>query len=268
MNLNDKLKNIDTLQKFLLKNPIEENFNKSIEEDFNLRYTHDSTAIEGNSLTLMETKVVLEGIAIGGKSIREHLEIINHAEAIKHIYNLVKNNISLSENVICDIHSIILNNINKSEAGKYRKLLVRIGDFIPPRPYLLKSQMEEFMRTYEKLDIHPILKASFVHLEFVRIHPFIDGNGRTARLLMNLELLKNNYPAINISFEKRAQYYQAIREYSKLNNGTLEFDNLVADYMLERLQEKKSMWEYDNNIEGLNKLNADTDSLSPSLQGQ
>lgn len=243
MKLNDKLKNIDKLQKFLLENPIEESFNQSIEEDFNLRYTHDSTAIEGNTLTLMETKVALEGIAVGGKTIKEHLEIINHAEAIKHIYDLAKNHIALSERVICDIHSIILNNINKNEAGIYRKLLVSVGDFIPPQPYLLKPQMEEFIRVCEHLNTHPVLRASFVHLEFVRIHPFIDGNGRTARLLMNLELLKNNYPAINISFAKRAQYYQAIKEYSNLNNGTLEFDNLVADYVLERLREKKALLE-------------------------
>lgn len=234
------LNQIDKLAKFINENPLNPIFEQELENDFKLHYTYDSNAIEGNTLTLMETKIVLEGITIGGKTLKEHFEIINHAEAIDFIKDLVKNKEPLSEKIICDIHSFILKNINKNEAGRYRKVLVGVGNFIPPQPYLIKSQMENFINAYHNLDIHPILKASFVHLEFVRIHPFIDGNGRTARLLMNLELLKNGYLAINIENNKKMEYYQAIREYSN-NNGTLFFDKLIADYVLLRLQERREL---------------------------
>ena len=241
--LNEKLKIIDDLQEFLLKNSILNTLNQNLDDDFKLEYTYNSNAIEGNTLTLAETKVVLEGLTIGGKTLREHFEIINHAEAIDFIEDLVKNKEPLSQNVICDIHRLILKNINNNEAGKYRKTLVSVGGFIPPQPYLLNSQMEEFINNYKNLNTHPILKASFAHLEFVRIHPFIVGNGRTARLIMNLELLKNEFLAINILFEKRSEYYQAIREYSSFHKGTSAFDNLIADYVIARLKEKKEWYE-------------------------
>lgn len=239
--LDEKLKIIDDLQDFLLKNPISKALNQNLDDDFKLEYTYNSNAIEGNTLTLIETKVVLEGLTIGGKTLREHFEIINHAEAIDFIEDLVKDKELLNQNMICDIHRLILRNINKNEAGKYRKTLVGVGGFIPPQPYLLNSQMEEFINNYQNLNTYPVLKASFAHLEFVRIHPFIDGNGRTARLIMNLELLKNGLPAVNILFEKRSEYYQAIREYSNFNKGTSAFDSLIADYVISRLKSQKEL---------------------------
>lgn len=273
MNLSDKLKNIDKLQKFLIENPIEENFNKSIEADFNLHYTHDSTAIEGNTLTLMETKVVLEGIAIGGKTIKEHLEVINHAEAIEYIKSIAKDKEPFSENQIKAIHHIILKGIDDSNAGKYRMCNVRIGSskHIPPQYYDIQDEMQRFIDWYynETDNLHPIIKASRVHIDFVGIHPFIDGNGRTSRLLMNLELLKSNFPIINIKNSKKMEYYEAL-EIAHCDNNFNFFDNLIADYMLERLQEQKSMWEYDNNAKISNDSNidnSDNDTPPPPSQG-
>lgn len=241
--LDEKLKIIDDLQDFLLKNSISKALNQNLDDDFKVEYTYNSNAIEGNTLTLIETKVVLEGLTIGGKTLREHFEIINHAEAIDFIEDLVKDKEPLNQNMICDIHRLTLRNINQNEAGKYRKTLVSVGDFIPPQPYLLNSQMEKFINNYQNLNTHSVLKASFAHLEFVRIHPFIDRNGRTARLIMNLELLKNELPAVNILFEKRNEYYQAIREYSNFNKGTSAFDGLIADYVISRLKLQKELCE-------------------------
>ncbi|MGI0407297.1 Fic family protein [Helicobacter himalayensis] len=239
--LQELLVSIDETKEYLSAHYLSPHLQQSIDDEFKVDYTYNSNAIEGNTLTLEETRVVLEGITIGGKSIREHLEVINHKEAIEYIQELVRQDTPLSENLICNIHSIILQGINKQEAGKYRNVLVRVGGFTPPQPYMLKPQMEQFISQYCSLNIHPILKASYAHLEFVRIHPFIDGNGRTARLLMNLELLKNSYCAINIKFDKRAQYYECIKEYSNNNNGTQAFDNLIATYVYETLQKQKEL---------------------------
>lgn len=239
--LQELLSSIDETKEYLSAHHLSPHLQQSVDDEFKVDYTYNSNAIEGNTLTLEETRVVLEGITIGGKSIREHLEAINHKEAIEYIQELVRQNTLLSENLICNIHSIILQGINKQEAGKYRNVLVKVGGFIPPQPYMLKLQMEQFISRYHSLNIHPILKASYAHLEFVRIHPFIDGNGRTARLLMNLELLKYGYCAINIKFDKRAQYYECIKEYSNNNNGTQAFDNLIATYVYETLQKQKEL---------------------------
>ena len=233
-NLLDK---IDSLKKFISTHT----FQGSLDDDFKVDFIYNSNAIEGNSLSLEETRIVLEGIAIGGKSLKEHFEVINHAKAFDFIKDLAENKEPLSENLICQIHSFILKNINDKEAGKYRHSLVSVGGFIAAQPYLIRPQMENLIKKYHSLELHPILKASYAHLEFVRIHPFIDGNGRTARLLINLELLKNGYEALNILYNDRMQYYAAIREYSNDNNGTQAFDMFLANYMLQTMQEKKNL---------------------------
>ena len=188
MKLNEKLEKIDNLQKFLMQNPIEKTLNESIEKDFRLNYTYNSTAIEGNTLTLNETKAILEdGITIKGKSLREHFEVVNHTKAIRYIENIAKSKEPLSENQIKYIHYLVLNSIDDENAGKYRMCNVRISGskHIPPQYHKIQAKIERFMDWYfnEAQKLHPIIKASRVHIDFVEIHPFIDGNGRTSRLL-------------------------------------------------------------------------------------
>ena len=194
--------------------PLEKELVRNLRENLILNWTHHSNAIEGNTLTLQETKVVLEGITIGGKSIREHFETLNHQEAIFYIENLVKEKEDLSQRQIKNIHSLILKNIDNKNAGVYRSHNVTISGakHIPCQALLVTEKMQKFIDWYKKqsFHLHPIKRACLVHIKFVGIHPFADGNGRTSRLLMNLELLKNGYPAVVVPVEKRLAYYQAL----------------------------------------------------------
>ncbi|CAA6822536.1 MAG: Cell filamentation protein Fic [uncultured Sulfurovum sp.] len=167
----DQLKNkLDT------RRPLEDSIVKNLREDLILRWTYNSNAIEGNTLTLNETKVALEGITVGGKSLREHFEAINHKEAILFLESLVEKDEVLSEYTIKSLHALILKNVD---------------DF----SFEVPSQMEAFIDWYknEAQTLHPIERACRVHVDFVGIHPFIDGNGRTSRLLMNFELMKSGF---------------------------------------------------------------------------
>jgi len=196
------------------KRPLPEYTEKSIREHLLLEWTYNSNAIEGNTLTLMETKVVLEGITIGGKTLREHLEVINHRDAILYVEEIVKHNEPLTEWQIKNIHRLVLKGINDNYAGNYRdqQVIIAGAKHIPPEPFLIKEQMENLIKWYnidaEKL--HPVEKAAMLHIIFVGIHPFVDGNGRTSRLLLNLELMKNGYPPIVIRNENRHKYYNAL----------------------------------------------------------
>lgn len=187
---------------------------KNLHDDLVLRWTYHSNAIEGNTLTLQETKVALEGITIGGKTLREHFEAINHKEAILFIEELAQKSESLTEYNIKQIHSLILKNIDDSNRGSYRKtnVLISGAQHKPLQSFEVPSKMEQFIKEYEakKETLHPVELASFVHIEFVGIHPFIDGNGRTSRLLMNLELIKAGFPPVVISVEDRLEYYKAL----------------------------------------------------------
>jgi Fic family protein len=187
---------------------------KNLHEDLVLRWTYHSNAIEGNTLTLQETKVALEGITIGGKTLREHFEAINHKEAILFIEELAQKSESLTEYNIKQIHSLILKNIDDSNRGSYRKtnVLISGAQHKPPQSFEVPSKMEQFIKEYEakKETLHPVELASFVHIEFVGIHPFVDGNGRTSRLLMNLELIKAGFPPVVINVEDRLEYYKAL----------------------------------------------------------
>jgi len=206
---------LDQLKEKLDKNrPIPKEALKNLHEDLVLRWTYNSNAIEGNTLTLKETKVALEGITIGGKTLREHFEAINHREAILFVEDLVKKREPLTEFDIKSIHSLILKNIDNENAGKYRNVNVIISgaEHNPPSFLDVPKDMESFVSwcNSEAEKMHPVERAAMIHSEFVKIHPFIDGNDRTARLLMNLELMKYGFPAAVLKVEDRLAYYETL----------------------------------------------------------
>lgn len=209
---------------------------KNLHEDLILRWTYHSNAIEGNTLTLLETKVVLEGITVGGKALREHFEAINHRDAILYVEDIIKKQEPFSERQIRNIHQLILKNIDDENAGRYRQQNVLISGATtnPPDHTLLNDKMAQFIDWYnqEAHKLHPVERAAKVHADFVGIHPFIDGNGRTSRLLMNLELIKAGYPPSVITVENRLAYYEALDQWMAYGN-TEPFINLIAGVVLD-----------------------------------
>lgn len=209
----DKFTDVDQL---LIKldrlRPLPSHTVKSLHEQLVLEWTYNSNAIEGNTLTLKETKVVLEGITIGGKSMREHFEAINHKEAIDYVDDVVASNVPFTEHVIKSIHQLVLKNIEPSHAGVYRQenVLISGADHRPPDHLLLAEQMSSLLTDYHTFSGHPLERAARLHTDFVKIHPFVDGNGRTARLLMNLDLMKSGLLPIIIKAADRLAYYDAL----------------------------------------------------------
>lgn len=187
---------------------------RNLREDLIVRWTYHTNAIEGNTLNLQETKVALEGITIGGKSIREHLEAVNHKNAILLLEDLVQQNGPLTERAIKSLHQLILKGIDDDDAGRYRAVNVRISvaERLPPDQVRVPELMEQFIawNQTEAMALHPVERAARVHSDFVKIHPFVDGNGRTCRLLMNLELMKAGYPPAVLPVERLLAYYQAL----------------------------------------------------------
>lgn len=235
--LSDILQACDNLKTILLRNrPLPSESLKKIEDALAIEYTYESNRIEGNTLTLQETELVVnEGVTISGKSLREHLEAINHSEAITYIKDFSKKSIEISQRTIKEIHALVLHGINKENAGCYRSVPVMISGsrHIPPQPYLIDKQMEDFMLHFQELQenlTHPVLVAAYLHDELVRIHPFVDGNGRTARLLMNLYLLRNGYVIVNLKGgdESKLAYYSAL-EASHVDNRPEDFQKIVAE---------------------------------------
>lgn len=196
------------------KRPLPKYTLSSLREKLLLEWTYNTNAIEGNTLTINETKVVLEGITVGGKTMREHLEVINHRDAITYVEEIVKNKETFSEWQIKNLHRLILKGINDEFAGVDRDQQVFISGakHRPPAPFLIKEQMEELINWYEQKSnqLHPITRGAMLHAIFVGIHPFIDGNGRTSRLLLNLELMKEGYPPVIIKVVNRLNYYEAL----------------------------------------------------------
>lgn len=211
---------------------------KSLREKLLVEWTYHSNAIEGNTLTLSETKVVLEGITVGGKTLREHLEVINHKDAIHYIEEIIANNETLSEWQIKNIHSLVLKGIMPGNAGVYRQENVFISgaEHIPPDFVHVPEQMSQLMEWYagEGQTLHVVERAAILHSEFVKIHPFIDGNGRTARLLLNFELMKHGYVPIVIKKEQRLEYYNAL-DYSHVKGEYDVFIKLVAGILEDTL---------------------------------
>ncbi len=187
---------------------------KSLREKLFLEWTYNTNAIEGNTLTINETKVVLEGITVGGKTLREHLEVINHRDAIEYVEEIVQKKEPFSEWQIKNLHRLVLKGIDDENAGVYRNQQVFIAgaQHTPPANYLIKEKMEQLMNWYhhEGVHLHPVERGAMLHAIFVGIHPFIDGNGRTSRLLLNLELMKDGFPPVIIKVENRLEYYEAL----------------------------------------------------------
>lgn len=210
----------------------------SYEKDFELRFTHNSTAIEGNTLTLMETKVVLEdGVSIGGKELREIYEVVNHKKAYEYVKKSIAENKPLTENTVKDLHAMLTENI--IVGGIYRNQEVRISGagFTPPAGNEMYIQIKNFYEDLKhKTDLNPIELAAWTHAEFVRIHPFIDGNGRTSRLLMNYQLMIQGFLPVSVDKEKRLDYYNALEQYA-VNSDLKPFADFVAELEEKQLDE-------------------------------
>lgn len=221
------------------RRPLTQGELERLNEEFMIEFTYNSNAIEGNTLTLQETAMVLEGITIDQKPLKDHLEAVGHKDAFLYVQDIVSNKMPLTEFVIKNIHSLVL--MNKPEdKGVYRRVPVRImGAFTEPvQPYMIEPKITELLVENEKrkATMNIIERVARFHLEFESIHPFIDGNGRTGRLLMNFELMQNGYPPINVKFSDRKRYYDAFDSYSR-NQDATPMTILIAEYVTERLEQ-------------------------------
>jgi len=210
-----------------------------LKDYFKVGSTYSSNAIEGNTLTEVETKIVIEdGITIGGKPLKDHLEAIGHAKAYDYVYDIL--NDEISETRIKKLHELFYSQIDNANAGEYRKVEVYISgsEFLPPEPEKVEGLMQEFTAQIKlkKEQLHPVDFAAWLHLELVTIHPFIDGNGRTARLLMNLALLQADYPVVIIPPVLRRDYINSIIQ-AQVKGQTEAFNNLIAECVIESLRE-------------------------------
>jgi Fic family protein len=210
-------------QKLLHKSrPISGTALRKIEESLAIEWTYNSNSIEGNTLSLRETQMVLqEGITIKGKSLREHFEAKNHESALYLLDKFVTSNTSLSLNVLLDLHGLILRSIEDDQAGRIRNGGVRISgaNFVPPNARKVSSLLHELISFIESnpLDLNIIELATVFHHKLVWIHPFFDGNGRTARLSMNLILMSFGFPPAIILRNDRKKYYAALNAANKGN---------------------------------------------------
>ena len=226
-----------------------------LRDEFLMEFTYNSNAIEGNTLTLQETALILkEGITINEKPLKDHLEAVGHKDAFYYIEELVKKNVELSEKVIKDIHTLVLMD-KPHNRGVYRRIPVAIVGAMhePPQPYLVPKMMEQLIGEYynEMKDKHIIEKVAQFHLKFEGIHPFIDGNGRTGRLILNLELMKEGYPPVNIKFQDRRKYYDCFTDYYRKNGDPSMLMFMIEEYVEQELEKYIGILEVANNIEGL-----------------
>ncbi len=225
------------------RRPLTEGEVERLREEFTIEYTYNSNAIEGNTLTLRETDMVLRGLTIDRKPLKDHMEAVGHKEAFDFVCDLVKEQMPLSESTIKQIHYLVLAD-KREDRGVYRRVPVKImgAKHEPVQPYLIQPKMEQLLENYRNNTDHIIPRLARFHIEFEEIHPFIDGNGRTGRLLVNLELMKAGYPPIDIKFADRISYYHAFDEYHvKHDLGAME--KLFACYVNARLDNYLMMLE-------------------------
>ncbi len=222
-------------------NKIKKEFSKDPKENYENRYeafcslfTHDSTGIEGNTLTLSETSHLLfEGIVPKEKSLREIYEVINHKKAFDFILNYTGD---ITKEFILELHKLVITNTLRqdlvSQTGRYRNVQVFVGRSIPPNPFEVPKQMARLLKWYStnKSKLHPLVLASYFHTEFEKIHPFVDGNGRVGRLLMNFVLYKNKFPMINIPKRRKFKYYEVLQN-AQYKNNLKDFAGFLIDIL-------------------------------------
>lgn len=228
---------VDALKTELDKRrPLTQGELQRLREEFLIEYTYNSNAIEGNTLTLQETALVLEGVTIDKKPLKDHLEAVGHRDAFLYVQDLVKDKVPFSESIIKQIHTLVLMD-RPEDRGVYRRIPVRImGAYhVPSDPILVPEQMENLIAEFAgNKKLHPIERAALFHLKFEGIHPFVDGNGRTGRLILNLMLMQLGYPPINVKYSDRKRYYEAFDSYYRDNDKSI-FIYLIGELLKEQL---------------------------------
>lgn len=211
---------------------------EALREEFIVEHTYNSNAIEGNTLTMKETRLVLQGVTIDCKPLKDHLEVVGYREAFEYVELLAKDEKPLTTYEICAIHSLVLAD-RKEDRGRWRRVPVSIAGALtePAQPYMIEPMMGALLADMESAykRLHIIERIALFHLRFEGIHPFIDGNGRTGRLLMNLQLIKAGYLPINVKFADRRRYYDAFDAYAQSGSPEAMVE-LIAEYLAERIQ--------------------------------
>ena len=211
---------------------------QSFDKSFEIEFTHNSTAIEGNTLSLIQTKAVLEdGLSVGGKTLREIYEVVNHDKAFGYIKKCIAEGKNLDEKIIKDIHGMLMENI--ITGGIYRNVEVRItgAKHKPPMPSAMYQQIKNFYADMPyKANGNDIELAAWTHAEFVKIHPFVDGNGRTSRMIMNYQLMLSGFLPVSIAKENRLEYFEALEVYA-VDGDLNPFAEMIAALEEERLDE-------------------------------
>lgn len=238
------LEQVDALKKSLdARRPLTPAEVEAIKEVFLVEHTYNSNAIEGNTLTLQETALVLQGVTIDKKPLKDHLEAVGYKEAFQYVEELAKQDKTLSEFEIKGIHNLVLAD-RPEDRGTFRRVNVRIAGALtnPVQPYLIEPKIGELLNDYNtwQKTMHIVECVALFHLRFESIHPFIDGNGRTGRLLMNLQLIKAGLPAVSIKFSDRKRYYDAFDEYA--TTGSAEaMTRIVGEALVDRMREMLEM---------------------------
>ena len=217
---------------------------KRLQDEFLVEFTYNSNAIEGNTLTLQETALALEGLTIDQKPLKYHLEAVGHRDAFLYVISLVREKVPVSERIIREIHALVLID-RPDDKGVYRRIPVKImgAQHEPPAPYLVPVQMERLIADLSSGNRHVIEAAALFHLLLEGIHPFIDGNGRTGRLILNLMLMQAGYPPIDVKFTDRRKYYACFDSYYR-DNDAAAMVNMVSEYIKERLSQYLNLLRY------------------------
>ena len=227
----------------------------SFDNSFNIEYAHNSTAIEGNTLTLIQTKAIIEdGLSVGGKMLREIYEVANHAKAFAYVQKCVAQGKPLDENTVKDIHALLMENVQPG--GVYRNMESRItgASHKPPVPSEMYRQVKNFFADLPyRTDSNAIELAAWTHAEFVRIHPFTDGNGRTSRMIMNYQLLSAGFLPVSIAKETRLEYFDALEAYA-VSGDLAPFAEMIAGLEHQRLEEYISIAEEQMSEDGSPKM--------------
>ncbi len=252
MNLQEQLQKVKELHQRLAElRPLSPGEVGRLLEQFAIRNTYNSNAIEGSTLTLRETALILqEGITIAERPLKEHLEAIGHRDAFDFVVELSQHSVPLELYDIKQIHSLVLMN-DRLNAGIFRRVPVIImgASHTPPQPYEIEPLMENLVNDYNNSTEDFFDRIARLHLDFERIHPFIDGNGRTGRLILNLELLKAGYHPVDIKCADKRKYYDAFEDYHITGSPT-KMKEMLVDYELSELQEYVHLVEQAAEAEG------------------